>query len=500
MKSRTSRRAEKHFSVACSSGGAVASEPDEDTNGWDFFVEFPDMAFTGPAETKPPRPHAFVQIKSTVSRSMIVKVKLSNMLTACSSPDPWFLILVDANNEMYGLEICGALMHSALKDIRKARLAGKKLNRTFQSVRFRVADRICENVVDWMQARIGSSIEAYRTAKSRLYSATGYERGFAVVNFSITSPSDDEIGNAFLGLGSGLNIEHFSVTDQRFGIPEPLGPPIPRGTMSIKPTPISTCEIRVVSPTNEPSLALKGNVYGFHPPLASRDSSRLRLCAPPVDIVLHRTGGEGTLTLKANESYNLAHFAAYTKIMRWLRAGPLKVDARTNGNPTWSGNFEANSNGREIDCLIDIVSALTKVAQHSALSNFEFSLADVNNGLPLLHSGALLLGDRALKIEVPTEDFSQQPATSIIFPVALTIGDWEVGAIVERAVVTDQTSEGLRTLVCGPAQVREAKVCDRGAVSMRIDLESDYQRILSNADKLGRPLGIEGMMTWLEKT
>ena len=39
--------AEKYFELKCVEGGAIASRPDEDRNGWDFLVELPEEMVPG---------------------------------------------------------------------------------------------------------------------------------------------------------------------------------------------------------------------------------------------------------------------------------------------------------------------------------------------------------------------------------------------------------------------------------------------------------------------
>jgi hypothetical protein len=77
---RLARYAETRFANLCAHSGALCHESQEDENGWDYLVEFPDDAATGPADTHQPGKQAFVQVKSTRNGRLSCSLKLSNAM------------------------------------------------------------------------------------------------------------------------------------------------------------------------------------------------------------------------------------------------------------------------------------------------------------------------------------------------------------------------------------------------------------------------------------
>lgn len=134
MIKRLPRWAELAFESRCAAAGALAHSPDEDQNGWDYFVEFPPQSHPGPADTHPPAKSAHVQIKSKRKRKLTCRVSLSNALKAAQSTQPWFLVLVVVENEtsqaeIYAVHLWEKFVRRALKAVRIAENTGKPLNR-----------------------------------------------------------------------------------------------------------------------------------------------------------------------------------------------------------------------------------------------------------------------------------------------------------------------------------------------------------------------------------
>jgi hypothetical protein len=242
---RVPRWAEKLFSQRCSWGDAVATKPDEDINGWDYFVEFPDRPSDLPVEKALPRKQAFVQIKSTIGPSTRASVKLSNMLKACNSHDPWFVFLVRNDESVFGLEVIGHLLERSLKQIRMARLEGRPLHRATMSLNFTPNDLVEGDIINWMEQRIGDTSLSYISKKRDQFNTVGYERGFGSGKLTVSAKNDDEFSQNFLGLGNGLEVEQFLYTDLRFGVPEQIEEFSGKGRLFIEPVPIDVCEVIV---------------------------------------------------------------------------------------------------------------------------------------------------------------------------------------------------------------------------------------------------------------
>ncbi len=218
--------AEKLFSLKCSEGHATCTKPDEDIHGWDFLVELPEKAHIGAEERRPPIRTAYAQVKSTKAGKPRASIKLSNMLKACRSRDPWFIVLVAAdkqgkNASLYAIHVWSDLMRKSLAAVREASIEGVPLNRRKISVNFPPDSKMSGDIVAWMQSTIDSSAPDYSNEKARISDTLGYEDGYGTGKLTIEAKSEEEIFRAFLGLGKGVTTKVFSYTHSRFGLPDP---------------------------------------------------------------------------------------------------------------------------------------------------------------------------------------------------------------------------------------------------------------------------------------
>jgi hypothetical protein len=304
MIARLPKWAELKFESQCAAADAIAHPPEEDQNGWDYFVEFPQQIYPGPADTHPPAKSAYVQIKSARKRKLTCRVTLSNALKAAQSTQPWFLVLVfvdkkTASAEVYAVHLWEDFIRRALKAVRIAENAGKPLNRCTLSVKFSAIDRHDGNLVPWMQAVIAAHEPNYQKKKQELYQAVGYEDGTGVGKVTISASSFDEIADNFLGLGSGLCLSEFSFTPSRFGVvsPKPEIDYSGEGKLIITPSPVDTCEVRLRA--NDASYSLKGEVFTLGEPLLPREERRIRFSAEFFEMVLAPTSGLEVKTFHA---------------------------------------------------------------------------------------------------------------------------------------------------------------------------------------------------------
>ncbi|MEY9828940.1 hypothetical protein ABIA25_000755 [Sinorhizobium fredii] len=452
---RVPRWAEKLFSQRCSWGDAVATKPDEDINGWDYFVEFPDRPSDLPFEKTLPRKQAFVQIKSTVGLSTRTSVKLSNMLKACNSHDPWFVFLVRNDGSVFGLEVIGQLLERSLKQIRIARLEGKPLHRATMSLNFAPNDLVEGDIVSWMEQRVGDSSLSYISKKRDQFTTVGYERGFGSGKLIISAKNDEDFSHNFLGLGNGLDVEQFLYTDLRFGVPEQIEEFSGKGRLFIEPVPVDVCELRIFSPTKEPRMVLNGTVYGFKPPMSALSDGRIRFSSPPVEVIVSNTTGR--LIVKTDEAkpQSLTVFSLHAKLLRWMRTSSIEIEVRRHGVRAWQGKF--NSSATEgPKSFFEIISALENIATSTDLSHFHFSLNDLNQALPELYDAAILISDKNLRLEASDGAFGAGKIDTIMYLARAELAGATVAAIAERSVKNDEDRGTTRRVTLGPATILDA--------------------------------------------
>lgn len=505
--SRLPRWAEKFFSAECSLGGAIASGPDEDANGWDFFVEFPEPDHLGPAETAPARRQAFAQVKFTNGSALTTRAKLSNMLKSCSSADPWFVFLITKNKELYGIHVADTFLTRSLKEVRRARLAGKPLHKAFLPIRFTGSDRVGlgGNVVSWMLSKIACSSELYSSQKSNTYQTSGYEQGWGTGKFTLEFDTEDEVNRLFLGLSSGLRLQHFSVVETRFGIPEPV--PFHEsngGIVTVQPEPVADCEVKVRGAPLEPRLSLSGRVYAFRLPNAPLERGQVRFSAAPLEIVTSLDGKmDLTFGLDATTEYPLRILDAYVTIDRWSRQGALDIEVWSAGRRTYYTSANLHD-GPEVppDRLTEILSAVVRVARECGSSEMGFSLTDLQASVRDLFLFGWLLGEGSLRVLMPlTDPLAQmkEPYTDLVYFLRADLKEWTLGCVVSRSVILDQHQDGGRQITTGSPKLRDAFLIKAASAEEKDEIEGEYLRVLQLLEENGQPLGFGDLARYIQE-
>jgi hypothetical protein len=151
-----------HFARLCAIHGTLCHHSEEDENGWDYLVEFPEQAGPEPADMRSTLDSAYVQVKSTRQKRLVCRVKLSNALRAALSPQPWFIVLIviDARQRttVYAVHVWKELIQNTLMAVRQAEINRNPLNQKYLEIRFDVAHKRGNDLLPWMDETIRLSI------------------------------------------------------------------------------------------------------------------------------------------------------------------------------------------------------------------------------------------------------------------------------------------------------------------------------------------------------
>lgn len=269
--------AENHFATLCSAGGAKAHKTQEDENGWDFFVELPTGPHSGPIDTQPAEPTAFVQIKSKTTSGANCQVKLSNALKAAASPLPFFIVLVlipkgTTTPKLYAKHVWTDMVAQALHEGRLAERGGSSTNQKRLGIQFSAGDEVTGDIVQWMLAQISMIGGDYQVRKTKLYNETGYDKEApGSVTFQGTRA---EIYRNFLGVGNGLPVSDFFYSPRRFGMSSPkTDVKGTSGIIHIEPKSVSSCEIRMQGTPDTPAITAPAQLYYYNPGTKVADGS-----------------------------------------------------------------------------------------------------------------------------------------------------------------------------------------------------------------------------------
>jgi hypothetical protein len=268
---RLPRYAETELQRLCAKAGALCHSVDEDESGWDRLVEFPEKELLGPADTRPPRAVAYVQVKSVEKGALTCRVKLTNALRAAQSPQPWFIMLVTGEmreqpSRIYAVHVWEELIRRTLKAVRRAHNEGRSLNKSSLTIRFSQGDEKGDGLVQWMQDAIDAVSPDYEAAKRAINRTAGYEDGYGDAALTIEADNEEEILKNLLGLGKVASHQqvHFHAEPVR--------------------NPIASAAIRLLvwsRPHHPPAHRRSGNSPPQSRKLSHDRAARARLCNGP---------------------------------------------------------------------------------------------------------------------------------------------------------------------------------------------------------------------------
>jgi hypothetical protein len=502
MIARLPKWAELKFESQCAAGDALAHPPEEDHNGWDYLVEFPQQAHPGPADTHPPAKSAYVQVKSVRKRKLTCRITLSNALKAAQSTQPWFLVLVFADKktssaEIYAVHLWEDFIRRALKAVRVAENAGKPLNRCSLSIKFSATDRHDENLVSWMQGVIAAHESGYQQKKQELFKAVGYEDGTGIGKITISAASFDEIADNFLGLGSGLSLSEFSFTPSRFGVvsPKPDVDYSGEGKVIITPTPVDTCEVRLRA--NDVLYSLKGQVFTLGEPLLPREEKRIRFSAEFLEMVLATTNAMEVKSFNARihpdskrTLHTLESFAAMNDCCQTGTQVDLQVWAR--GHRVIGGIMSLNDKPLGRVSWGRLAAALRKL-RGLLVGNEDFvrvSLKEAVKGGQRLAVFTETISAPSLRLEFEPTEETPPKIDSLIFYSFAEVGNFLFFGLFDSELIKETYIGSRRQLDFGAPRLIDSYVIESPTPKQREQMEKDYQRYLETREQEGHPGGI----------
>lgn len=436
--------------------GTIATTPEEDRVGWDLFVEFDTDTFYGSAEDRPPRKHAFVQVKSTDAGNTADKIKLSNVQEACVSRAPWFLIKVMEDRSLRGIHVWGPVLDKWLEAVREASVHGKPLHSTKISVNFGKKAELKANPAKWMLAEIEKVGPDYELAKSETISSAGYKDGYGKGTISLHDADQDSWANVFLGISTGVKAD-FSFTKTRFGLAD--SQPVvdsKSGSVTISPTPIGQCLFRLRGLSNEPSHSVSGDVYGYMPPGSSE--AYLRFSAPPLEVI-RNPDSDAIFRMTFSDpkiSYPLTNWYSYERVTKWSEFGEIDLEITSKGKLISASKIKIDppESSKDVAVLSNGINAMRRALLIAPTTIPNLSLNDFTNASEDLFAFATGLHEHSLQLEFEHERGHPTAFGSAIYRVTIAFQKLLLCCFVSRPVLNDETVE-TRRVTLGSAAVRE---------------------------------------------
>jgi hypothetical protein len=333
MKRNVGRLAEGFFQQLCDdTPGLACNRSLVDERGWDFLVEFPAARLHSlPLDMQPSPLSAFVQVKSTESRNLSCRVKLSNALRFALRPDPCFLVFFTYDfgkrdpTKAYLQHFWSPLIEQTIKAVRESEAQGRTdLHSIKIPIRFDVSHRVEVRELSLrmreMIAEIGGS---YANEKASLSHFSGIDDGLGHCGLEFAEGvTDDDLVDLALGLRPSVPVKSISPQSKRFGISLPLqtggiGP----AQLSIEVKPASSATLVLSSPDSE-DIVLPVEIYAPSAmPWIKQDRVRYRIKNSFIDFIFHPKSletGVISITLPTDRNLSMRDFDSFLKlIVKW---------------------------------------------------------------------------------------------------------------------------------------------------------------------------------------
>lgn len=272
LKRNVGRLGEGFFEQLCDDTPGVARNRSlVDERGWDFLVEFPtEPSSLVPLDMQSPPFSAFVQVKSTETRSLSCRLKLSNALRFTLRPEPCFVVLFAYDpggrepKKAYLRHFWSPLIEQAVEAVRKAQDQGHTdLHTIRMSVTFDKSHEVAfDELVGQIKEQITGIKGGYAREKSKLAHFSGHDSGLGPFGLEFDeNVTDDDLVDLALGLRSSVPLKRMAPHSKRFGVTLPLhsfefGP----GELSLEVKPAAVATL-VLSVPDADDIALAVEVF-----------------------------------------------------------------------------------------------------------------------------------------------------------------------------------------------------------------------------------------------
>jgi hypothetical protein len=501
MIERLPKYAERLFALLCSGADALAHKAEEDENGWDYLVEFPKALHPGPADTHPPSPTAYVQVKSTKTSKRSCRIKLSNALNAAQSRQPWFIVMLrfDKNGELintYAVHFWDQLMHRTLEAVRKASNSGGPLHQTWLNISFAETDE-CKSLVAWMLECISAVGDDYEARKKSYYQSLGYEKGYGVGQLTVQAENTEEIVDGFLGLGDGLKVTQFVFTPARFGIPDPTPQvDLTEGRIIVSPEPVGTCEIRIRG--GGTNLSLPGKVFSFSTPDMVDAQKSLRFSTSFLHLIRSKNSSKlrFRLALDYKTKADLVTLWQFATVRSLFAGEHVDVQVWVNGKRALAGDLNANLGdaGGGWSKLSSFVELLKNVAGTQDVRLSIVDLAKASREEALFSS---INSTSTIQLEFIPLPGAPTKISSLIFYSRARLADYNFYVLSARAA-EDVFVDSRRQITCSSPAFIESYVVQGDSEAGLKQIETDYNRYLNRQELVETPLGLGNIQEFLK--
>jgi len=222
---------ESTFSLWCGDVGLIPNGSRVDKTGWDFYVEFPfDPDPKLPVDMQGPPTECKVQVKATDKKNRKLQIKLSNLRRLIMAPLPTFILFMefestDSVKSAFLVHVDNELIDKVLTRLRFLEQKENKtdFNKRTILIKYDESNKLETNDGEGLRVsilkNIPNGLDQYVSDKSNYLQSTGFENGFATINFKTTGISSlKDLIDVSIGKKEHAEVEGFTGHHVRFGI------------------------------------------------------------------------------------------------------------------------------------------------------------------------------------------------------------------------------------------------------------------------------------------
>ncbi|MDB5576045.1 MAG: hypothetical protein JWR80_1221 [Bradyrhizobium sp.] len=341
--------AEDFLALMCSAQDIVANRVEDDQRGWDFFLEYPAIHSDLPPDLRPTPHSCLIQVKSSQRAKRSWTLKLSNALRYAQTNAPYFVVLmIFLPNALKPSKVY--VQHFWTEQIREALAAGRRAHLegldALHTIDFPISFEAHEaSTPEDFVSKITETLDeigpSYVTQKQQLLSTLGYEEGVAVGRFRLGEGVEPEaFVDMLLGRGD-VEVTGFELQDKRFDLPGPSLAPTMNGRLSVVIEPKAECSVVVSGPKGTEPVRLVGAVYSPGLPGLPKELQKLRVLAPPLDLILRPFATtEATLTHDGSEPLEILDLYRRSTIWSWSDRGDVRIEVWAHGRLMINGELQ----------------------------------------------------------------------------------------------------------------------------------------------------------------
>lgn len=498
---RPDRNAEGEVARLCRALGASVQNVTEDDHGWDLLVEFPPRIDTAFPDLDPPLTRCLIQVKSTQSRRISTRVKLSNALKFANDATPCFVVLATyptgpkKHEALYLRHFWATDMAQALRSARKASSDGRPLHMINLPIAFNAMERVDEQLAEAILDAIGREGSNYGQNKKTLADSLGYEESRGRGQLALADGyGETDLQDLMLGLRPDLPIKSFVSTEVRFGIEGPsetVGP----GRISVDIKPASRCVLTLTRRDTGEELHWPGGLFTTGMGWLPASSQRLRVAAGPLELVISGEGEvRGDWSAPLSEPRSLDDLERDAVFRSWMDGSTLDVEVWTERGSLPAANMVFRGRRPDGDYwpeAVDAIRALSRaVSPERRPTDLRVSMEAFLSGLDEHSQFASLLQRDQMAIRLVNENelmAGVERATHILFPWVSHVGDYVIVSVIERAITSSVLKEqSCDFITASPKLLRGTAMKASDATDSLV--ASEVQWVRDRSDEIGKAI------------